>query len=160
MLLAVKYCHDNSISHRDLKCENFLYSSGRIYLADFGMATKMTAGKFLTKQCGSLAYTAPEIVKKKPYSGVAVDIWSLGVILYCMICHGFPFHAEDPEQLREKIVHQPLQFPASISPEARDLIKRMLCRSPQKRISWEEIFSHPFFRQDEVEPADLMDLAK
>jgi len=147
ILEAVSYMHAHGIVHRDLKLENFLVSKDhRILLSDFGMATRISPNKRLTRQCGTLTYSAPEITKCKPYCGISSDIWSLGVVLYCLLCRGFPFYDSDPEILRQKILAQPLSFPAHVPVEARNLVRRMLCRNPQKRASWAEITKHSWLR--------------
>ncbi len=87
--------------HRDVKLENILLdASNRIKLIDFGLAANTMPGKKLKVHCGSPSYAAPEIVARRLYDGPPVDVWSLGVVLYGMICGHLPFHASDNKKVR------------------------------------------------------------
>jgi len=89
------------IVHRDIKLENILLDAGnRIKLIDFGLAANTMPGKKLKVHCGSPSYAAPEIVARRLYDGPPVDVWSLGVVLYGMICGHLPFHASDNKKVR------------------------------------------------------------
>ena len=93
------------IVHRDVKLENILLdASNRIKLIDFGLAANTMPGKKLKVHCGSPSYAAPEIVARRLYDGPPVDVWSLGVVLYGMICGHLPFHASD----NKKVTFPPL----------------------------------------------------
>lgn len=86
--------------HRDVKLENILLDAGnRIKLIDFGLAANTMPGKKLKVHCGSPSYAAPEIVARRLYDGPPVDVWSLGVVLYGMICGHLPFHASDNKKV-------------------------------------------------------------
>ena len=90
------------IVHRDVKLENILLdASNRIKLIDFGLAANTMPGKKLKVHCGSPSYAAPEIVARRLYDGPPVDVWSLGVVLYGMICGHLPFHASDNKKVRQ-----------------------------------------------------------
>jgi len=147
IIKAVKYCHDNQVAHRDIKLENFLMDKNKmLYLADFAFATVCRPKKLLTKQCGSLAYSAPEIIKNKPYTGITVDMWSLGIVLYCLICNGFPYFDKDFNSMKQKILYQPLMFPPNISVDARDLISQLLARNIKMRATWDTVVCHPWLQ--------------
>ena len=89
------------IVHRDVKLENILLdASNRIKLIDFGLAANTMPGKKLKVHCGSPSYAAPEVVARRLYDGPPVDVWSLGVVLYGMICGHLPFHASDNKKVR------------------------------------------------------------
>ena len=89
--------------HRDVKLENILLdASNRIKLIDFGLAANTMPGKKLKVHCGSPSYAAPEIVARRLYDGPPVDVWSLGVVLYGMICGHLPFHASDNKKVRHR----------------------------------------------------------
>uniref|UniRef100_A0A8B9SJC9 non-specific serine/threonine protein kinase n=1 Tax=Anas platyrhynchos TaxID=8839 RepID=A0A8B9SJC9_ANAPL len=97
---AISYCHKLHVVHRDLKPENvvFFQEQGVVKLTDFGFSNRFQPGKMLTTSCGSLAYSAPEILLGDEYDAPAVDIWSLGVILYMLVCGQPPFQeANDSE---------------------------------------------------------------
>ena len=80
---AVYFLHKRHIAHCDIKLENILIdTAGYIKLCEFGMAIQLKERKMLKKVCGTLLYMAPEILARKPYDGLAVDMWSLGVVLY------------------------------------------------------------------------------
>ncbi|DBB15140.1 TPA: hypothetical protein ACH3X3_004147 [Trebouxia sp. C0006] len=98
---GLMHCHDMEIVHRDVKLENILLdASNRIKLIDFGLAANTMPGKKLKVHCGSPSYAAPEIVARRLYDGPPVDVWSLGVVLYGMICGHLPFHASDNKKVR------------------------------------------------------------
>eukprot|EP01099_Mayorella_cantabrigiensis_P006114 TRINITY_DN5056_c0_g1_i1.p1 TRINITY_DN5056_c0_g1~~TRINITY_DN5056_c0_g1_i1.p1 ORF type:complete len:227 (-),score=21.94 TRINITY_DN5056_c0_g1_i1:122-802(-) len=137
MISAVDYCHRKEICHRDIKLENFLIDSNKnVLLTDFSLSTTIKAGKLFTKPCGSPCYVAPEIAEHKPYDHT-VDIWSLGVVLYAMLCGYFPFsNCLEPRS----------SFPSHLSEEAKSLISLLLVKKRKKRCSLEELTTHPFFR--------------
>lgn len=150
---ALAYIHSHNIVHRDLKPENLLYVTkdpeAEIMLVDFGLA-KQTEGQ-LSTPCGSPAYVAPEVLERKPYSK-EVDWWSLGVILYILLCGFPPFHDEhnNLKRLYKKIKAGSYTFPSpywdGVSDEAKDLVKRLLNTNPQKRAGAKEVLSHPWLK--------------
>jgi len=88
---AVEYCHANLIVHRDLKPENLLLDAdGNIKISDFGLSNMIEPGKLLDSFCGSPLYAAPEILLAERYVGPPVDVWSMGVILYALLCGHLP----------------------------------------------------------------------
>lgn len=93
MYSAVNYCHSHKIVHRDLKPENLLLDEDlkNLKLIDFGLSNSMKDSYPLKTACGSPNYAAPEIVMGRSYSGVESDVWSMGVILYAMVCGSLPF---------------------------------------------------------------------
>ena len=102
---AVKYCHDMGVVHRDLKPENLLYSTddgeGIVKISDFGVA-RFYDDDVMTTACGSPSYVAPEILAGGGY-GLEVDYWSIGVIIYTMLCGFLPFIEDTNEALFEVI---------------------------------------------------------
>lgn len=90
VLKAVQYLHRKGISHRDIKLTNILVSKDlKVKLIDFGFADN--GGKHLRAYCGTPSYMAPEIIQKKDYLGVCVDVWALGVVLYKLLTGEYAF---------------------------------------------------------------------
>jgi calcium/calmodulin-dependent protein kinase I len=138
------------IVHRDLKPENLLYGSADekaiIKITDFGLARCIT-DELATTACGTPGYVAPEILNGTGY-GREVDYWSIGVILYIMLCGFPPFYEESNQKLFEMIKGGTYDFPSpywdEISDMAKDLIKQILVVDPKKRMTAEEILNHPW----------------
>ncbi|XP_027949432.1 testis-specific serine/threonine-protein kinase 5-like, partial [Eumetopias jubatus] len=100
LVSAVAHCHSSGIVHRDLKCENILLDDqGLLKLTDFGFANRLgLKNSLLSTFCGSVAYTAPEILMSKKYNGEQADLWSLGIILYAMVTGKLPFKDHQPHR--------------------------------------------------------------
>ncbi|KAL3668846.1 hypothetical protein V7S43_006138 [Phytophthora oleae] len=149
---AVEALHGQNVIHRDLKLENILVDedSGHATIIDFGFSdleeiepqasdcTKRTKKKNF---CGTPAYMAPEVVASERYDGKPVDIWSLGVLLYVMLCGKFPFQGVSFHQLYQKLRSgaQQLLIPSALSSEARTLLQSVLTLNPAKRPSASEL---------------------
>lgn len=102
---AVSYVHSKSCVHRDLKLENILLDKNEnVKLCDFGF-TREYEGKssYLQTWCGTVCYSAPEMLKGEKYAGEKVDVWSLGVILYALLCGELPFDEELETETKVKI---------------------------------------------------------
>lgn len=150
LIAGLSYCHRFNICHRDLKPENLLLDQDRnLKIADFGMAALQLDGKCLTTSCGSPHYAAPEIVTGEGYSGSAVDIWSVGIILYAMLNGRLPFDGQDLYDTLRLVRKGDYYMPPELSVEATDLIQRLLQRQPRNRISMAEIWEHPLLRKYE-----------
>ncbi|KAI5925795.1 hypothetical protein F4810DRAFT_708308 [Camillea tinctor] len=158
LMSALEYVHSFNICHRDLKPENILMKdNGVVKIADFGMAAmQQSPNHALRTSCGSPHYAAPELIGRTRYQGDKVDIWSLGVILYACLSARLPF--DDPNGDVQKILARALrkmyQFPEWISPNARDLIDKMLTVEPKHRITIKQMWQHPLVRNHD----DLDDL--
>ncbi|XP_030059497.1 SNF-related serine/threonine-protein kinase [Microcaecilia unicolor] len=152
---AISYCHKLHVVHRDLKPENvvFFREQGVVKLTDFGFSNRFQPGTMLTTSCGSLAYSAPEILLGDEYDAPAVDIWSLGVILYMLMCGHPPFQEANDSETLTMILDCRYTVPQHMSPECSDLISRMLQRDPLQRASLEEIESHPWLQGVDPSPA-------
>lgn len=143
LIEAVAYIHKHGIVHRDLKPENVLVDKvGNIRLCDFGFGKLFDATKLLDTYCGSPFYAAPEMVTATPYRGPPVDMWSCGVILYAMLTGQLPFHCETMPELFKKISLAHYSEPSTLSDEALNLIKCLLCRNPKRRITAENVLKH------------------
>lgn len=145
---AISYCHRLHVVHRDLKPENVVFFErvGVVKLTDFGFSNKFCPGQKLKTSCGSLAYSAPEILLGDSYDAPAVDIWSLGVILYMLVCGQAPFQEANDSETLTMIMDCKYTVPNHISEECKRLIARMLVRQPEKRATLEEIAKDPWLK--------------
>ncbi|RZC64346.1 hypothetical protein C5167_008037 [Papaver somniferum] len=147
LMLVVKYCHEMGVVHRDIKPENILLTTaGKMKLADFGLAMRVSHGQTLSGVVGSPAYVAPEVLVGN-YSE-KVDIWSAGVLLHALLIGVLPFKGESLEKVFEAIKKVELDFETgvweSISRPARDLIGRMLTRDVDARLTADQVLRHPW----------------
>jgi len=147
LIMVIKYCHEMGVIHRDIKPENILRTStGQLKLADFGLSMRVAKGQNLSGVVGSPAYVAPEVLAGT-YSE-KVDVWAAGVLLHALLIGVLPFRGESVEAIFEAIKQVQLDFHSekwqSISGLAKDLLSRMLSRDAGKRLSPEEVLSHPW----------------
>jgi calcium/calmodulin-dependent protein kinase I len=150
---ALKYLHGIGITHRDLKPENLLYCSPKadanIKITDFGLAKLKNSPEDgeqkMVTACGTPGYVAPEVLKNEPY-GPAVDLWSMGVILYILLCGFPPFYHESTTMLYKQIKKGSYSFPdpywSEISDNAKDLVGRLLTVDPAKRATPDDVLAH------------------
>ncbi len=101
----------------------------------------------LQTQCGSPHYAAPEVLLGQPYYGPAADIWSLGVLLFAMVCGSLPFTAPSIQQLIQKIISGIYRFPQHLSQNIRNLIVNLLRNAPGQRLTIDEVLNHPWFTE-------------
>lgn len=147
LLSAVSYCHDNGIVHRDLKIENVLIDSeGGVKLVDFGLSNFYDPSEKLKTFCGSLYFAAPELLKGIIYTGPEIDIWSLGIILYVLVCGKVPFDDKSLTTLHEKIKAGQFVLPPHLSGECQNLLKIMIEVDPKRRVRMQEIFDHSWIK--------------
>ncbi|XP_003740659.1 SNF-related serine/threonine-protein kinase [Galendromus occidentalis] len=141
ILSAIIYCHKLHVVHRDLKPENVVFFDklGVVKLTDFGFSNKFLPGEKLATSCGSLAYSAPEILLGDSYDAPKVDIWSLGVLLYMLVAGRAPFQEATDSETLTRIMDCKYEVPRHVSRQCRALIGRMLIRSPEKRATLEQI---------------------
>ena len=145
---GLEYIHQLNISHRDLKPENLLIDSKRnLKIVDFGLSNIYKEDEYLKSPCGSPCYAPPEMIAGKIYSGRISDIWSIGIILFTMICGYLPFDEEDNYVLYKKILEGKYEFPDFISESAKDLIRNILNIDPSTRYSLEQIKQHSWFNE-------------
>ncbi len=145
---GIEYLHKLNIVHRDLKPENLLLDSTKrkIKIVDFGLSSIYNKNQLLKTACGSPCYAAPEMIKGNFYKGINIDIWSSGIILYAMICGYLPFDDKNDELLYSKIMKGEFIIPNFISDSGKDLINKILCVDPDKRIRIKDIKNHPWFK--------------
>ncbi|VDL81885.1 unnamed protein product [Nippostrongylus brasiliensis] len=120
----------------------FFEKLGMVKLTDFGFSNLFEPGKQLRTACGSLAYSAPEILLGDAYDAPAVDVWSLGVILFMLVCGRLPFQEANDSETLTKILDCRYITPEHLSNACRNLIQRMLVRDPSKRAGLAEIVSN------------------
>ncbi|XP_055601666.1 uncharacterized protein LOC129750686 isoform X2 [Uranotaenia lowii] len=143
IISAVDYCHGKGIVHRDLKAENVLLDNEmNVKLADFGFSNTFTDGIPLKTWCGSPPYAAPEVFQGVEYDGPRSDIWSLGVVLYVLVCGALPFDGATLHDLRSVVVAGKFRIPFFMSQECEHLIRHMLVVEPEKRYTLKQIANH------------------
>jgi len=156
---ALQYIHSKGIVHRDLKPQNILLKSSaldsEIFIADFGFARSESKLRRRGTQCGTPSYIAPEIVQGKAY-GCEVDCWSLGVILYILLCGSFPFHGENHHEILSNVskgdYHMSGKEWENVTENAKDLVKKLLCINPSRRLTARGVLSHPWINEDHESP--------
>lgn len=143
ILDAIIYCHSLGIVHRDIKPENLLFStrqlnSAIIKVSDFGLSRHVDENSLASTTCGTPGYVAPEILEQKPYNQTC-DYFSIGVVLFTMLCGEAPFFEEDRFELFEKIKQCEYNFNApawlNVSDDAKDFIRKLLVPNPETRLS-------------------------
>ena len=121
-----------------------------IKIVDFGMAALQPANKWLQTSCGSPHYASPEVIKAEQYRGDKADIWSCGVILYAMLTGTLPFDsAGDWRDVIDAVLEGNYMCPPGLSPQAEDLIFRILQRDPKQRIPIKSMWQHPLLKKYE-----------
>lgn len=153
IISAVEYCHSLLVVHRDLKPENLLLDDKlNIKISDFGLSNVMTPGKKFSTFCGSLHYACPEILKGKEYLGPGVDIWAMGIILYCLVVGRQPWDGNDATELITCILEDGLEIPDGISDGCVNLILSMLRVNEADRISLSAMRHHAWVNEGYDEP--------
>ncbi|XP_037380775.1 serine/threonine-protein kinase SIK1 [Talpa occidentalis] len=153
ILSAVEYCHSHHVVHRDLKTENLLLDANMdIKLADFGFGNFYKSGEPLSTWCGSPPYAAPEVFEGKEYEGPQLDVWSLGVVLYVLVCGSLPFDGPSLPALRQRVLEGRFRIPFFMSQDCETLIRRMLVLDPAKRITVAQIRQHRWMQADPSVP--------
>ncbi|KAI5564837.1 hypothetical protein POPTR_014G103500v4 [Populus trichocarpa] len=154
ILCVVAFCHLQGVVHRDLKPENFLFTSGSedadMKLIDFGLSDFIRPDERLNDIVGSAYYVAPEVLHRS-YS-LEADIWSIGVITYILICGSRPFWARTESGIFRAVLRSDPNFEdlpwPSVTPEAKDFVKRLLNKDYRKRMTAVQALTHPWLRDD------------
>ena len=151
---GVKYLHKYGIVHRDLKPDNIMITQqndfGVIKIMDFGLSKIVSTQEKMVDGYGTLSYVAPEVLLRTPYNK-EVDIWSMGVILYYMLCGHLPFKGNKEAVIAEKIVNDDIEFNDEEweirSKKVKELIASCLKKEPEERITIDKFLNHPWFKK-------------
>ncbi|ORY52947.1 Pkinase-domain-containing protein [Rhizoclosmatium globosum] len=151
ILLAINYLHGLGIAHRDLKPENLLLSDktkdAKIMISDFGLSKIFNDDEVMRTACGTPGYVAPEVLRRQGY-GREIDLWSLGVITYILLCGYPPFYDQNNVELFKQIMTGKYEFDKpwwdNISDNAKDFIRKLLVLDPHARSTARTALSHPF----------------
>ncbi|NXU51278.1 KKCC1 kinase, partial [Turnix velox] len=161
IVLGIEYLHYQKIIHRDIKPSNLLLGDdGHVKIADFGVSNQFEGNDAqLSSTAGTPAFMAPEAISDtgKSFSGKALDVWAMGITLYCFVYGKCPFIDEYILGLHNRIRNKPVEFPeeAQISEELKELILQMLDKNPETRITVPEIKVHPWLTKSGQEPLPL-----
>ncbi|EXC10389.1 Calcium-dependent protein kinase 17 [Morus notabilis] len=161
----VHTCHSMGVIHRDLKPENFLLlnknEDSPLKATDFGLSVFYKQGEVFKDIVGSAYYIAPEVLKRR--YGPEVDIWSVGVMLYILLSGVPPFWAESEHGIFNAILRGHVDFTSdpwpSISPGAKDLVRKMLNSDPKQRLAAFQVLNHPWIKEDGEAPDTPLDNA-
>ena len=166
MVLALEHLHHNvGVVYRDLKPENILLDAdGHVLLTDFGLSKVAVDGNHHCRSMtGTLEYMAPEVLLQESY-GTAVDWWSFGILGFDLLTGASPFRANNEAKIKYKILKQKLTLPFFLSPDARDLLTRLLRKDPRKRLGacmpkdMDTIKKHRFFRKIDWKKLELREI--
>uniref|UniRef100_A0A8C6YRH4 non-specific serine/threonine protein kinase n=1 Tax=Nothoprocta perdicaria TaxID=30464 RepID=A0A8C6YRH4_NOTPE len=163
IVLGIEYLHYQKIVHRDIKPSNLLLGDdGHVKIADFGVSNQFEGNDAqLSSTAGTPAFMAPEAISDtgKSFSGKALDVWAMGITLYCFVYGKCPFIDEYILGLHNRIKNKPVEFPEEPqrSKELKELILRMLDKNPETRITVPEIKLHPWLTRNGEEPLPLED---
>ncbi|XP_044484109.1 CBL-interacting serine/threonine-protein kinase 4-like [Mangifera indica] len=150
LVSALHFCHQNGISHRDVKPQNLLLDqNGNLKVSDFGLSAlpEQLKNGLLHTACGTPAYAAPEVMSRRGYDGAKADAWSCGVILYVLLAGYLPFDYSNLLTMYKKIHRKDYQFPSWISRQARSVIYQLLDPNPKSRMSLEALMNLSWFKK-------------
>lgn len=150
LVSAVHYCHSKGVTHRDIKPQNILLDhDGNLKVSDFGLSAlpELLRDGLLHTSCGTPAFTAPEVVRRKGYDGAKADAWSCGIILFLLLAGYLPFNEANIAVMYQKMYLRDFEFPCWISKSAQRVISRLLDPNPQNRITIEELIRISWFKR-------------
>ncbi|CAI9730873.1 testis-specific serine serine/threonine-protein kinase 1-like [Octopus vulgaris] len=147
ILSAISYMHSKQIVHRDIKCENILLNrENEVKVSDFGFAREIKEGQLSSTFCGSMAYSCPEILQKKPYYPMSADAWALGIVLFKMVFNRFPYKSHDMNNIIKMQTEKKFTFPKVVSYSLQDMINNILEPQLDKRFGVTDIISHTWIK--------------
>ena len=147
LLDAFTYMHKMNICHRNIRAEHILFDkNNRPKLIGFGNSSFYEKDKKIEGAYGSLCYACPEIINEQPYYPELSDVWSLGVILYLLVCGYLPFCEEEDSKNKIMISEGKIEFPKEMSNKLKDLLRHMLDKNPEKRYNFQKIIKHPWIK--------------
>ena len=164
--MAVYYLHSYGIVHRDLKPENILMTDSKltadIRLLDFGLSKIIGNDEKCTEPYGTLTFVAPEVLQGKPYDK-SVDLWSIGIITFLLLCGYLPFDDQHSErEIARQTINDPVPFEYKIwnkfSPEAKIFVNGLLQKKPEKRYTIKEVLEHPWIKKMDKFPEQRKDI--
>uniref|UniRef100_A0AAY5EIC2 Serine/threonine-protein kinase PLK3 n=1 Tax=Electrophorus electricus TaxID=8005 RepID=A0AAY5EIC2_ELEEL len=146
IISGLKYLHSKGILHRDLKLGNFFVNENmELRLGDFGLAAKLETVEQRKKTiCGTPNYLAPEVLNRQGH-GTESDVWSLGCVMYTLLCGNPPFETLDLKETYKCIKEVRYSLPPSLSPAAQKLISAVLQKNPSDRLTLDQILAHEYF---------------
>ncbi|KAI1949452.1 hypothetical protein LOY89_005914 [Ophidiomyces ophidiicola] len=159
---AVAYVHSKSCVHRDLKLENILLDKHEnVKLCDFGF-TREYEGKasYLQTFCGTICYSAPEMLKGEKYAGEKVDVWSLGIILYALVAGELPFDDDNDQITKTRILTEEPKYNDRFPEDAKSLIGSLLSKRPLLRPSISDVLAHPFLADHAPQQQAILKLSR
>lgn len=159
ILQAVEHLHMLGVTHRDIKLENILFAENKdIKVIDFGFSTVCQPGKRLKVFCGTPSYMAPEIVRRTEYEGKPVDMWSMGILLYALLCGCFPFRAKSYPDLYRRIARGTFAIPEELSASVKDLLRQFLTVDVSQRITAQTALRHSWLQAQLATSPDIAKL--
>jgi len=155
---AVNYVHGKSCVHRDLKLENILLDKHEnVKLVDFGFTREYQGStSYLQTWCGTVCYSAPEMLKGEKYAGEKVDVWSLGIILYALLSGELPFDEDDDQATKMLILKEEPKYPDHMPEAGCDLIKRLLSKRPLLRPTLADILRDPWLAEHAPQQQEIL----
>ena len=144
---AMSYLHKNHMAHRDIKLENILLDkNNQIKIIDFGFGMYNPQDRLQNFFCGTPNYMPPEIINKKSYIGEKADLWSLGVLLYKMLCADFPFKGENEKELYKMSKKGKFDIPDYVPNKVRVILIKLINVIPEMRINCDEVLKYDWFQ--------------
>ncbi|XP_076928862.1 CBL-interacting serine/threonine-protein kinase 7-like [Bidens hawaiensis] len=150
LVATLEFCHQHGVAHRDLKPQNLLLDKdGTLKISDFGLSALPESRKdgLLHTACGTPAFTAPEIIRRRGYDGVKADAWSCGVILFNLLTGYLPFDDSNLPDMYRKMFNREIVFPDWISKQPRVIIRKLLDPNPKTRMSIESLMGVSWFKK-------------